>query len=220
MSGWVRVLWVPAVVLGFAGQAVASDIFLAPDIISPPKSEVLLAATLPQKFGQGPADVFSRQPLAIARDYAPAMIWYRAALARDGQPTIAAAEPNEEDPNPLRYWIAENGDIVSRTGRGLFHLTYGNGSQNWYREFDCRLVNWPDGESKAIMNCDDGVQRTMVIPSSGTVVVDDVEYKRVVTEAPLDGPEAYAIPVAAGVDGGPPPDEIPADAQQPAEAQQ
>lgn len=220
MVGWVRVFCVPAIVLGLGGQALARDIVLEPDIISPPEAAVMLAANLPQGLGQGPADVFSRQPLAIAKDYAPAMIWYRAALSRNGQPAIAATEPNEDDPNPLRYWIADNGDLVSRTGRGQFHLTFGSGARNWYRELDCRLVNWPDGEAKAIMNCDDGVQRTMVIPSSGTVVVDDVEYKRVVTEAPLDGPEAYAVSAEAGVDGGPPPEDIPPEAQQPADEQQ
>ncbi|MBL8583777.1 MAG: hypothetical protein JNL61_16330 [Rhizobiaceae bacterium] len=180
---------------GVAPAAAAQDYRFEPSIARPAEA-VTMAARLPANIAQGPAVVFSRQMAAIPQDYAPAMVWYRTALVR-GAPQFATGEPrgDEEEADPLEFvWRAENGDLVSKTGRGLFHLTYGAAGNSWYRELDCRLVAWPDGESKATMNCSDGAQRTMVIPSAGTVVIDDISYIRPVAEEPWADDSDMGVP--------------------------
>lgn len=185
MKRWVRVSCVLTISAGCVAPAVARDYRLEPSIIRPADAFVI-AAHLPGNIGEGPAAVFSRQMAAIPKDYAPAMIWYRAALSQ-GAAQMTTREPrtDEEATDPLQYvWRAENGDLVSKTGRGMFHLTYGGGGNSWHREVDCRMVAWPDGQATAMMNCSDGVQRAMVVPSAGTVVIDEVAYVRTVTVEP------------------------------------
>ena len=121
------------------------------------------------------------------------MIWYRSVLAQgyERAPIMGVPwEPDDDMPDPLRFiWSADNGDFIMRAGQGRFQLAYGMNDGNWYFEIGCRMVSWPGGDAKAVMSCQDGVERTMVIPAEGTVVVDDVKYTRTVRDAPLLPPE-------------------------------
>ena len=47
---------------------------------------------------------------------------------------------------------------------------------SWFRQVDCSLLAWPEGNSEAPMACSDGTQRTLQIPGDGVVIVDDVQY--------------------------------------------
>ena len=83
-------------------------------------------------------------------------------------------------PEPLHWaWIADNGDLVTKVGRGIFELSFANSRSNWYRELDCRLAHLAGGNADAPMSCNDGTQRTMQIPGNGIVLVDDVPFVRV-----------------------------------------
>jgi hypothetical protein len=119
----------------------------------------------------------------LPRAYGPAMTWYRVALA-DGhdQPPILAPDwsYDEQLPEPLHWaWLAENGDLIARTGRGVFRLSIANSRVNWFRDVDCRLMSWPDGKAEAPMACTDGSQRMMQIPGDGLVRVDGMQFSRV-----------------------------------------
>jgi hypothetical protein len=119
----------------------------------------------------------------LPRDYAPAMTWYRMALAEGyRQPPIVARDRSYDEklPQPLQWaWLAENGDVVTRMGRGAFRLSIANSRTNWFRDVDCRLVSWPDGKAEAPLTCNDGSQRMMQIPGDGLVRVDGMQFTRV-----------------------------------------
>ena len=119
----------------------------------------------------------------LPREYTSAMMWYRVSLA-DGymQPPIFAVARSYDEylPEPLNWaWISQNGDVVARTGRGVFKLSFADNSSNWFRDVECKLVSWPDGTTEAPMTCNDGSERRMMIPGDGIVYVDDIEYRRV-----------------------------------------
>ena len=83
-------------------------------------------------------------------------------------------------PEPLHWaWIADNGDLITRAGKGLYRISFANNQSTWFQDVDCRLQAWPEGNSEAPMVCNDGKQRTMQIPGNGVVVVDDIQYVRV-----------------------------------------
>ena len=121
------------------------------------------------------------------------MTWYRVALA-DGYaqgPLVASPWATDEQlPEPLHWaWIADNGDLITRAGKGLFRMSFANNQSTWFQEVDCRLLAWPEGNSEAPMACNDGKQRTMQIPGDGVVLVDDVQY---VTGLQFRGDDAAA----------------------------
>src|SRR5262245_811588 len=66
----------------------------------------------------------------LPREYAPAMTWYRVALSEGyPQPPIVAAQwsYDEQLPEPLHWaWMAGNGDLVTRVGKGIFQLSTAN----------------------------------------------------------------------------------------------
>lgn len=119
----------------------------------------------------------------LPKQYASAMTWYRTAL-EDGytQPPLVASPwlRDEQLPEPLQWtWVSDNGDLVTRAGKGVFRLSFADNENNWFQDVDCRLLAWPGGDTEAPMSCEDGVERTMAIPGDGVVLVDDVQYVRV-----------------------------------------
>jgi hypothetical protein len=149
----------------------------------------------------------------LPREYASAMTFYRVALA-DGytQPPILGAPRSydEQLPKPLHWaWIADNGDLITRVGKGIFRLSFADNGSNLFRDLDCRLVSWPGGDSEAPMVCNDGSQRKMQIPGDGIVLVDDVQYTRVFNsdETTLPPEEVFDVDkmTAAAVDAATPP---------------
>lgn len=132
-----------------------------------------------------PADTLKT---GVPHEYASAMTWYRVALAQGYQPPLVARSwiYSDQLPEPLQWaWSAPNGDLVARTGKGSFLLSFEDNDKNWFRELNCRMVVWPGGDAQAIMNCNDGTQRTMLIPEEGGVVIGNVQYKRAFQQAPV-----------------------------------
>jgi hypothetical protein len=76
-------------------------------------------------------------------------------------------------------WTAPNGNLVARIGKGLFRISSGNYRANWFQDVDCRLVNWSGGELEAAVSCTDGKDRRMLVPGTGLLMIDNVQFKRV-----------------------------------------
>jgi hypothetical protein len=177
---------------GGLGPAFAYDFRVDPNATR--RGEIRVAFTMePMRALADSADgrLKSGDP-RLPRDYAPAMTWYRMALAEGyRQPPIVARDRSydEQLPQPLQWaWLAENGDVVMRMGRGVFRLAIANSRTNWFRDVDCRLLSWPDGKAEAPMACNDGSQRMMQIPGDGLVRVDGMTFTRVFQS------EATALP--------------------------
>jgi hypothetical protein len=133
------------------------------------------------------------------RRYASAMALYRVAMS-DGYaqtPMVEVPWPYDEHlPEPLHWaWIADNGDVIARTGKGHFQMSFASNQDNLFRQLDCSLLAWPEGNAEAPMTCSDGTQRTMQIPGEGIVIVDDVQYVRVFNSevTTLPPPEEIAV---------------------------
>ncbi len=129
----------------------------------------------------------------VPPEYASAMTWYRVALANGYEPPLVVRSwtYSDELPEPLQYaWSAPNGDLVARTGKGSFLLSFEDSSKNWFRELNCRMIHWPGGDAQAVMNCNDGTQRTMLIPEEGGVVIGNTQYSRAFQQAPVNFDDA------------------------------
>jgi hypothetical protein len=151
------------------------------------------AAKSPLISSPGPADALKA---GIPHEYASAMTWYRVALAHGYQPPLVVRSwvYSDQLPEPLQWaWSAPNGDLVARTGKGSFLLSFEDSGKNWFRELNCRLVHWPGGDAQAVMNCNDGTQRTMLIPEEGGVVIGNVQYQRAFQQAPVNFDEALPL---------------------------
>ena len=108
----------------------------------------------------------------VPREYASAMTWYRVAFAGGYDQAPMLASPwsyGDQLPEPLHWaWVADNGDLITRVGKGLFRMSFANSHNNWFQEVDCRLLAWPEGNAEAPMTCNDGKQRTMQVPATGS----------------------------------------------------
>jgi hypothetical protein len=127
--------------------------------------------------------------------YASAMTLYRFAMASGFRPPLVASDRiyGEELAGPLQWtWSSENGDVVSKIGKGLFRLSFQENGSSWFRELNCRMTQWPGGDLKAPMDCADGTKRTMTIPAEGVVMIDDVAFQRVFAREPLPPEEDAA----------------------------
>lgn len=169
----------------FSGLAWGFDYRIDPNASHSSQFRFAFASKSPLISSPGPADTLKA---GIPHEYASAMTWYRVALSRGFQPPLVAQSwvYGDQLPEPLQYaWSAPNGDLVARTGRGSFLLSFEDSRKNWFRELNCRLVQWPDGDAQAIMTCNDGTQRTMLIPEEGGVVIGNVQYRRAFQQAPV-----------------------------------
>lgn len=132
----------------------------------------------------------------VPAEYASAMTWYRVALSQGYKPPLVVKSwtYSDELPEPLQWtWSAPNGDLVARTGKGSFLLSFEDSRRNWFRELNCRMIHWPGGDAQAVMNCNDGSQRTMLIPEEGGVMIGNVQYRRAFQQAPVNFDEALPI---------------------------
>ena len=146
----------------------------------------------------GKADTLDRTARMVPREYASAMTWYRVAFAGgyDLGPLVASPwSHGDQLPEPLHWaWVADDGDLITRVGKGLFRMSFATSANNWFQEVDCRLQAWPEGNAVAPMACNDGKQRTMQIPGDGIVLVDDVQYVRVFDSDETTLPPPEVIP--------------------------
>src|SRR5688572_10153136 len=70
----------------------------------------------------------------VPHEYASAMTWYRVALAQGYQPPLVTRSwiYSDQLPEPLQWaWSAPNGDLVARTGKGSFLLSFEDSGKNW-----------------------------------------------------------------------------------------
>jgi hypothetical protein len=164
------------------------------------RTEITIAFTpeFPLASRAGAADTLDRIVRIVPPEYASAMTWYRVALAGGYDQAPMVASPwnySDQLPEPLHWaWVADDGDLITRFGKGLFRLSFANSENNWFQEVDCRLQAWPEGTSEAGMVCNDGKQRTMQIPGDGIVLVDDIQYTRVFDSEETTLPAEEVIP--------------------------
>ncbi len=179
------------------GQAFGFDYRIDPNTPHRTKNALALAARSPLAAQPGPAEALKA---GMPTEYASAMTWYRVALANGYQPPLVSASwlYSDELPEPLQYaWSAPNGDLVARTGKGSFLLSFEDSGKNWFRELNCKMVHWPGGDAQAVMQCNDGTERTMLIPEEGGVVIGNVQYQRAFQQAPVVFDDA--LPDAPGL---------------------
>ncbi|MEW9837017.1 hypothetical protein ABUE29_17025 [Mesorhizobium sp. ZMM04-4] len=193
----------PSVLVGLvfasalAGQAWGFDYRIDPSAPHSSQFRFTFAEKSPLASGADTRDA------GIPAEYASAMTWYRVALAQGYQAPLVTRSwiYSDQLPEPLQWaWSAPNGDLVARTGKGSFLLSFEDSGKNWFRELNCRMIQWPGGDAQAVMNCNDGTQRTMLIPEEGGVVIGNVQYRRAFQQAPINFddalPQGYA-PAAA-----------------------
>lgn len=183
-----------------SGQAFGFDYRIDPSTSHSSQYRLSFADKSPLISQPGPVGTLKS---GIPHEYASAMTWYRVALASGYEPPLVAQSwvYSDQLPEPLQWtWSAPNGDLVARTGKGSFLLAFEDAGKNWFRELNCRLVHWPGGDAQAVMNCNDGTQRTMLIPEEGGVVIGNVQYQRAFQQAPVNFDEGLAdgsLPAAA-----------------------
>lgn len=187
-----RISIIVAVMLAsaFSGHAFGFDYRIDPS--TPHGSQLRLKFADRSPLVASPSQMDMEQT-GVPREYASAMTWYRVALAHGYEPPLVLQSwiYSDQLPEPLQWaWSAPNGDLVARTGKGSFLLSFEDNDKNWFRELNCRMVHWPGGDAQAIMNCNDGTQRTMLIPEEGGVMIGNVQYKRAFQQAPVNFDEA------------------------------
>jgi hypothetical protein len=171
--------------LSVAGSCVAAHAYdprIDPGVTRRAEITTAFTPAFPLASRAGKADTLDRNVRIVPREYASAMTWYRVAFAGgyDQGPMLASPWNYGELPEPLHWaWVADDGDLITRVGKGLFRMSFANSANNWFQEVDCRLQAWPEGNAGAVMVCNDGKQRTMQVPGDGVVLVDDVQYVRV-----------------------------------------
>ena len=139
---------------------------------------------LMQTQQNGMAALYARWPGAAA-SYPTAMTRYRYATERENLPPrtypfILLEKPPFGGP---WTWTAENGSHVRRLADGAMHLSLTDRLGNWFSEIDCRDAGWP------VFACNDGVERVAEAPRPDLLVIDGVEFARVL---PVTAPPAEA----------------------------
>jgi hypothetical protein len=166
--------------VGSGGAVHAYDRRVDPNVVGSAE----MTFTFSPKTMQDSADhIFSGEEPKLPPEYASAMTWYRAALEGGYAQAPMVALPWSRDdqlPEPLHWaWIADNGDLITRVGKGVFRMSFADNQSNWFQDVDCRLSSWPGGDTVAPMSCADGKERKMQIPGDGVIVVDDRQFTRV-----------------------------------------
>lgn len=172
------------------GQALGFEKRMDPATSLGSKLRFHFATKSPLAAQAGPSESLKA---GVPPEYASAMTWYRVAMSNGYQPPLVVPSwtYSDELPEPLQYaWSAPNGDLVARTGKGSFLLSFEDSGKNWFRELNCRMVVWPGGDAQATMDCSDGTQRTMLIPEEGGVVIGNTQYSRAFQQAPVNFDDA------------------------------
>lgn len=147
---------------------------------------------------QGITALYARWPGA-AISYPTAMTRYRHAVERENLPPrtypfVLTAQPPYGGP---WTWTALNGSHVRRMADGAMHLSLTELLGNWFVEIDCRDAGWP------IFSCNDGIERIAAAPRPETLVIDGVEFSRVLPSeppAPAATEPAPLLPDASGAE--------------------
>ena len=149
--------------LPIAGSCVDADAYdprVDPAVMRRGETTIAFTPASPLSSRAGAADALDRNLRIVPREYASAMTWYRVAFAGGYDQGPMVASPlgyGDRLPEPLHWaWVADDGDLITRVGKGLFRLSFANGANNWFQEVDCRLQAWPGGNAEAPMACNDG----------------------------------------------------------------
>lgn len=168
-----------------AASAWAADTHGQPDGLEQPALRFAFSAESPLVARAEPIESLQN---GVPGAYVSAMTLYRVALASGLQPPLVASDRiyGDDLAGPLQWtWATENGDVVTRVGKGTFRLSFAADGSDWFKELNCLMVTWPGGDQPAVMTCDDGTERRMTVPSDGVVMIDDVAYARVFPREPL-----------------------------------
>ncbi len=109
--------------------------------MSQPSLRFDFAAESPLAARAGTAESLAE---SVPGAYVSAMTLYRVAMASGIQPPLVASDRiyGEELAGPLQWtWSSENGDVVSKIGKGMFRLSFQENGSNWFRELNCRMVH-------------------------------------------------------------------------------
>ncbi len=177
-----------------AAAAWAIDVQGRPAGFTQPPLRFAFAGQSPLGTSAGVAESLQN---SVPGAYFSAMTLYRVAMASGLRPRLVTSDRiyGEDLPGPLQWtWSAENGDVITRVGKGTFRLSFEENRSNWFREFNCKMTQWPDGEFAAVISCEDGSERTMLIPSDGIVMLGNVAYQRVFQREPLPPEEEIVLP--------------------------
>lgn len=160
-------------VLGAKAPAAAVDRPHGPNPVHPARPDPATTYSLEMLMG----------PNGIPPAFAASMALYRAAYTDDyARYQVLGLDwlGNGTPPEVLQWtWAARSGDLIARTGRGAFRLSFGDYRSNWFRDLDCTFISWPGNAREATMICEDGQKRTMRIPGNGVVIIGDVQYRRI-----------------------------------------
>jgi hypothetical protein len=169
--------------VGDVAPAYAYDQRVNPDATLRTEISIDLTKSPERALAEGVKTELRPGQARLPREYASAMTWYRVAMANGYRQAPMVASPwgyDDQLPEPLNWtWIADNGDLVTRVGKGAFRLSLADNQNNWFRDVDCKLAGWPGGDTEAPMTCGDGAQRMLRVPGGGTITVDDVPFTRV-----------------------------------------
>ena len=128
----------------------------------------------------GLAALYARWP-AIAADYVTAMMRYRTAAEIERLPSQLYPFVMFDRP-PLGgpwTWTAANGSHARRLQNGRLHLSLTGHLGNWFAEIDCLDAGWP------VFACSDGIERVAAAPAPQLLVVDGLEFSRVLPAGKL-----------------------------------
>ena len=169
--------------VGGVAPAYSYDQRVNPDATRRPEISINLSEWPQLTLDDGIKGALLAEEARLPREYASAMTWYRVTLASGYlQPPMLAAPwgYDEQLPEPLNWtWVSDDGNLMTRIGRGSFRLSLADNQNNWFREIDCQLSVWPGGDKEAPMSCADGAERVLRVPGGGTITIDDVVYTRV-----------------------------------------
>ncbi|WP_395449705.1 hypothetical protein ACHMW7_07775 [Aminobacter sp. UC22_36] len=116
----------------------------------------------------------------IAADYTTAMMRYRMAseyedLPPKTYPFVMFTRPPLGGP---WTWTAANGSHARRLRDGALRISLTDQLGNWFVEILCADTGWP------VFSCSDGVQRIAAAPEPRLLVIDGVEFARILPAQP------------------------------------
>ena len=126
-----------------AASAWAADTQGQPDGLEQPALRFAFSAESPLVARAEPIESLQN---GVPGAYVSAMTLYRVALASGLQPPLVASDRiyGDELAGPLQWtWATENGDMVTRVGKGLFRLSFEENQQQLVQELNCRMVPGP-----------------------------------------------------------------------------
>src|SRR5262245_20104459 len=172
MSRLVQFCLASSLFLGGSGTVVhAYDRRVDPNVVRGTDTAFAFSPKAMHALHDSENHILSGEKPNLPPEYASAMTWYRVALEGGYTQAPMVALPWSRDdqwPEPLHWaWVADNGELITRVGKGAFRISFADNQSNWFQDVDCQLSAWPGGDTQAPMACADGKERNMQIPGDG-----------------------------------------------------